>query len=82
MYHQACSVNFRTLKQIPKKHGNDTDSKRVKGRPTDTVKSKAFLKVTEVLVENDEEQFTIPDLIGKMEEYLEETGETPTVLYT
>ena len=53
-------------KQIPKKHGNDTDSKRAKGRPMDTVKSKAFLKVTEFLVENDEEQLTIPDLIGKM----------------
>ena len=50
VYHHACSVNFRTLKQIPKKHGNDTDSKSVKGRPTDTVKSKPFLKVTEVLI--------------------------------
>ena len=77
VYHYGCSVNFRMLKQIPKKHGNDTDSKRVKGRPMDTVKSKAFLKVTEVLVENDEEQFTIPDLIGKMQEYLEGTGEPP-----
>ena len=77
VYHQACSVNFRTGKQIPKKHGNDTDSKRAKGRPMDTVKSKAFLKVTEFLVENDEEQITIPDLVGKMQEYLEGTGEPP-----
>ena len=75
VYHQARSVNFRTLKQIPKKHGNDTDSMRAKGRPTDNVKPKAFLKVTEVLVENDEEQFTISDLIGKMQEYQEGTGE-------
>ena len=44
VYHQACSVNFRTRKQIPKKHGNDTDSKPAKGRPTNKVKSKAFLK--------------------------------------
>ena len=79
MYHQARSVNFRTGKQILKKHGNDTDSE---GRPTDTVKSKAFLKVTGVLVENDKEQFTIPDLVGKMKEYLEGTGEPPRVLYT
>ena len=69
VYHQACSV----------KHGNDTDSE---GRPTDTVKSKAFLKVTGVLVENDKEQFTIPDLVGKTKEYLEGTGEPPRVLYT
>ena len=78
MYHQACSVNFRTGKQIPKKHGNDTDSKRAKGHPTDTVKSKAFFKKkTEVLVENDKEQFTISDLDKKMQEYLERAGETP-----
>ena len=42
VYHQACSVNFRTGKQILEKHGNDTDSKHAKGRPTDTVKTKAF----------------------------------------
>ena len=39
VYHQSRSVNFRMGKQIPKKHGNDTDSKRAKGCPTDTVKS-------------------------------------------
>ena len=38
---------------------------------------KAFLKITEVHVENDKEQFTISDLVGKMQEYLEETEETP-----
>ena len=27
VYHQVCSVNVWTGKQIPKKHGNDTDSK-------------------------------------------------------
>jgi len=36
VYHQACSVNFRMGKQSLKKHGNDTDSKRAKGRPTDS----------------------------------------------
>ena len=77
VYHQACSVNFRTGKQFPKKHGNDTDSKHAKGRPMDTVKSKAFLQVTEFLVENDEEQLTIPDLVGKMQECLEGTGGLP-----
>ena len=58
-------------------HGNDTDSRRANGHPTDTVTSKAFLKVTEVLVENDKEQFTISDLVGKMQEYLEGTGKPP-----
>ena len=77
MYHQACNVNFRTGKQIPKKHGNDTDSKPAEGRPTDTVKSEAFLKKTEVLVGNDKEQFTMSVLVRTMQECLKGTGETP-----
>ena len=77
VYHHACSVNFQTRKQIPKKYGNDTDSKPAKGRPTNKVKSKLCLEETEVLVENDKEQFTISDLVRKMQEYLEGTGATP-----
>ena len=44
VYHQACSVNFRTGKTDSGEahHGNDTDSKHAKGRPMDTVKTKAF----------------------------------------
>ena len=38
------------------------------------VRSKVFLKVTEVLVENNKEQFTISDLVGKMQEYARVTG--------
>ena len=38
VYHQACSANFQTGKQITRKHGNDTDSKPAKGHPTDTLK--------------------------------------------
>ena len=70
---QGCQLSDG--KTILKKHGNDTDSKRAKGRPTDTVKSNAFLKVTEVHVENDNEQFKISNLVGKMQEYLKGTGE-------
>ena len=62
VYHQEYSVNFRTGKQVPKIHGNDTNSKHAKGRPMDTVKSKALLIVTEFLVGHVEEQITIPDL--------------------
>ena len=42
VYHQACIVNFRTRKEIPNRHGHDTDSKHVKGRPADTVETKVF----------------------------------------
>ena len=44
---------------------------------THAVKSKALLIVTDVLVKNDKEQFTVPNLVGKTQEYLEGTGELP-----
>ena len=76
VYHQTCSINFRTGKQIPQKYvpsdGNTT--KRMKfGRPQDKDQHSAFLKVLEFLKENDEEQITIGDLIHKMTEYLSDT---------
>ena len=84
MYHKACIVNFRTRKQIPKKHGGYTDSKHAKGRPTDTVKSKVFLKETEALVESGKEQFS-RNTLSCWEDArvsLGNWGMPPTVLYT
>ena len=49
VYHKACSVNFRTGKQIPHKYvANSTPNKTKrlrKGRPEDAAKNTAFLKV-------------------------------------
>ena len=42
---------------------------------THAVKSKVLLIVTDVLVKNDKEQFTVPNLVGKTQEYLEGTVE-------
>ena len=80
VYHQACSVNFRTGKQVPLQHcsddGSDKDTKRPRqGRPVDTGKATAFLKVVKFLEENDEEQVTITDLVNKMQEYLQGSEE-------
>ena len=80
VYHQACSVNFRTGKQVPLQHcsddGSDKDTKRPRqGRPVDTGKATAFLKVVKFLEENDEEQITITDLVNKMQEYLQGSEE-------
>ena len=77
---QACSVNFRTGKQIPRQHcsddSTDNGSKRPrKRRPVDSAKAKAFLKVAQFLEKNDLEQITISDLANKMEDYLEGSGE-------
>ena len=78
VYHQACSVNFRTGKQIPKKYIPDVANvKRFKlGRPQDAVQAEAFMKVMENLQQNDEQQTTVGDLIEKMESYLAGTDVT------
>ena len=80
VYHQACSINFRTGKQVPLEHcsddGSDKDTKRPQqGRPVETGKATAFLKVVKFLEENDEEQITITDLVNKMQEYLQGSEE-------
>jgi len=76
IYHQACSVNFRTGKQIPKIYAsNEPKCKREKkGRPQDEERSEAFLNITKFLRENDDEQITIRDLEEKMQEYLGDLG--------
>jgi len=76
VYHLACSVNFRTGKQVPRQHcsddSSDKNTKRPRqGRRVDIGKATAFLKVVKFLEENDEEQITIADLVNKMQEYLE-----------
>jgi hypothetical protein len=80
VYHQACSVNFRTGRQIPQQHKGSDEiiPKRIKlGRPQDTTQAHAFMKVITFLKENDEEQTTIGDLIAKMTEYLGDSDTKP-----
>lgn len=78
VYHQSCSVNFRTGKQIPKEfqvNEAGIEPKRARlGRPVDDVRTGAFLKTVKYLQDN-EEFLTVYDLIKKMEEYLEGSGE-------
>ena len=81
IYHQTCSSNFRTGKDIPAQYSSDTDDSvkrtKVQGRPVDTVRSSAFEKVVQYLRDNEEEQLALQDLSDKMEEYLEGTNEEP-----
>ena len=75
VYHQTCSVNFRTNKDIPQPYSDEKAPKKAKhGRPSDEEKLTAFYKVANFLSENDEEQTTVGDLVSKMEAYLEGTG--------
>ena len=67
LYHQECSINFRTKRKVPLCFSMQ-DSKRSRaGRPLDEEKVTGFLKVAQYLKENDGEQLTINDLIMKME---------------
>ena len=64
VYHQTCSVNFRTKKQMPM---SAEDSKRPKlGRPQKDTRAEAFLEVARYLEDNDDEQITINDVIDLM----------------
>ena len=75
VYHQQCSSNFLTGKNITLEHSIRTESSskkaKIQGRPVDSVRSSAFSKVIAFLEENDDEQPTIDDLVNKMEEFLE-----------
>ena len=80
LYHKLCSGHFRTGKKIPvfflPEESKSSNPKRVKcGRPEDLVKSPAFIRVADYLVNNDEEQTTINDLIEKMSVFMEEDYE-------
>ena len=47
IYHQVCSINFRTGKQVPSTfQATSEEKKRRIGRPIDTAKEHAFIKVT------------------------------------
>ena len=67
IYHQECSVNFHTDKQIPTVHQT---SEACMGRSQADERTDAFLEVASFLEENDDEQITINDLINRIEHNL------------
>uniref|UniRef100_UPI0035902C0E uncharacterized protein n=1 Tax=Myxine glutinosa TaxID=7769 RepID=UPI0035902C0E len=79
VYHQTCSVNFRTYKQIPVAYQTNTeDSKRRKaGRPVVDERTAAFLEVVKYIEETDDEQITINDLIDLMQQKLAHSEHEP-----
>ena len=80
-YHKLCSTNFRTGRQIPVPMQDERYPKYKKlsdaGRPKDVTKAEAFLRVTQYLEDNDDEQVTIADLIDKMSEFLGDGDSKP-----
>lgn len=81
VYHQSCSSNFRTGKQIPLAYStaeNASKKRKSAGRPQSRDKYDAFLATVKYLEENDEELLlTIPDLQAKMSEYLDDDAQCP-----
>ena len=62
VYHQKCSVNFRTGYEIPKCFSDsNVATKKVKmlGRPVEVKRHAAFLEMISYFQKNDEEQMTI-----------------------
>ena len=66
VYHQVCSVNFRTNKSIPHQFAMEECPQAKRGRPQDSSQKEAFLKVAAYLKVIDDEQKTISDLIEKI----------------
>ena len=77
VYHQQCSVNFRTGRDIPKQFNGAETEKRQKLENSQAdlqEKHEAFLLVAKYCEENSDEQVTVIELTKTMEEYLEQTG--------
>lgn len=81
VYHQSCSINFRTNKGIPEqvrkrmlKDSEPESSKRPRGRPEDTETSEAFNYVVRYFESNDNEQITVKKLVDVMEGKLKNSG--------
>jgi hypothetical protein len=65
VYHQKCSVNFRTGKSLPSPTPN---KKKTTGRPPKQDVQIAFQKTMDYLIEHEDEQITVIELIDKMSE--------------
>ena len=72
IYHQGCSVNFRTFKNIPQKFHSKTpkieQDLKSPGRPENQAQKEAFFRIIDYIESSNEEIITINDLVIKMEE--------------
>lgn len=66
IYHQTCSVNFRTSKAVPKAFFSDSKKDGNRGRLKNDLKENHFKKLVDYLHQRDDEQITIKDLVNKI----------------
>ncbi|CAC5392560.1 unnamed protein product [Mytilus coruscus] len=67
IYHQKCSVNFRTGKNIP--IGTPDQKRKKQGTPDHTEANTAFLRTMDYFQENEEDQLTVKYLVHQMTQF-------------
>lgn len=75
VYHQSCSVNFRTKKAKPQTVLPEPERISKKGRPNTT--DEYFQSVVFFLQQHDDEQITVADLVEKMKQLCGENAYSP-----
>ncbi|CAG2215125.1 unnamed protein product [Mytilus edulis] len=68
LYHQTCSVNFRTLKQTPLAFSPPAKKAKTQAGRKSSL-SESFLFAAKYLQQNEDEQITVADLVKKMSEH-------------
>ncbi|VDI06570.1 Hypothetical predicted protein [Mytilus galloprovincialis] len=68
LYHQTCSVNFRTLKQTPLAFSPPAKKAKTQAGRKSSL-SESFLFAAKYLQQNEDEQITVADLVTKMSEH-------------
>jgi hypothetical protein len=68
LYHQKCSVNFRTLNQIPVVFSPPSKKAKMQAGRKSTL-TESFLFAADYLQQNEDEQITVTDLVKKMFEH-------------
>lgn len=76
-YHQICSITFRKGDSIPVRYRHEEyeEVSTSMGRPNDTVKQEAFVRLCEWLEENSEDSTSVQELVKKMQVFLPEGTE-------
>jgi hypothetical protein len=74
VYHQSCSINFQTMKQIPVLSSFEEPCRKRHslGRPMKDVCKIAFEETMKYFEGNDDEQMTVDELVRKMSEHCDD----------
>lgn len=80
IYHQTCSVNFRTGKAVPKAFFPDSKKDENRVDPKNCIKENHFKKLVDYLHQHDDEQITIKDLVNNINNLCGENFYSPVHL--